>query len=64
MQERGTSGNVTPPPSVNESEAQYVRTGHHVEEGSHAKNATSRLQSNIRRTFHWNRDFIGEDKSF
>jgi hypothetical protein len=45
MQERGASGNVTPPPSVNESEAQEVRTGHHVGEGSHAKDATSGLQS-------------------
>jgi hypothetical protein len=33
MQERGTSGNVTSPPSVNESGAQDVRTGHHVGEG-------------------------------
>ena len=46
MQERGTLGNATPPPSVNESEAQDVRTGHHVGEDSHAKDATSRLQSN------------------
>jgi len=47
MQERGTSGNVTSPPNVNESEAQDVRTGHHVGKDAHAKDATSRLQSNI-----------------
>jgi hypothetical protein len=47
MQERGTSGSVNPPPSVNENEAQDVTTEHRVEEGSHAKDVTYRLQSNI-----------------
>lgn len=44
VQERGTSGNVSPTPSVNESEAQGVTSGHHVGEGLHAKDATCRQQ--------------------
>jgi hypothetical protein len=37
MQERDTSGNITPPPSVNESEAEDTATGNRVGEGSHAR---------------------------
>jgi hypothetical protein len=47
MQERGTSGSVTPPSSVNENEAQDVTTEHREGEASHAKDVTYRLQSNI-----------------
>jgi hypothetical protein len=39
MQERDTSGNITPPLSCNESEAQDM-TGNQVGECSYAKNAT------------------------
>ena len=39
IMQRDTSGNITPPPSVNESETQDM-TGNEVGEGSHAKNAT------------------------
>jgi len=38
--QRDTSGNITPPSSVNESETQDITTGNKVGEGSHAKNAT------------------------
>ena len=42
MQERDTSGNITPPPSVNESEAQDIglTTGNQMGEAFHAKNTT------------------------
>jgi len=40
MQQRDTSGNITPPPSANESETQDITTGSELGEGSHAKNAT------------------------
>jgi len=40
MQQRDTSGNITPPPSANESETQDITTGNEMGEGSHAKNAT------------------------
>lgn len=52
MQERGTSGNVSPTPSVNESEAQDVTSGHHVGEGLHAKDATYRQQKKRCRATH------------
>jgi len=39
MQQRHTSGNITPPPSANGSEPQDT-TGNEMGEGSHAKNAT------------------------
>jgi len=39
MQERDTSGNITPPPSVNESEGEDTTTENRVGERSHAKNA-------------------------
>jgi hypothetical protein len=53
MQERGTSGNITPPQSVNESEAEDIMTrGNKVGECSSAKDGTYRateeaLQNNI-----------------
>jgi len=40
MQEGDTSGNIIPPPSVNESEAQDKPTGNQVGEGFLTKNAT------------------------
>jgi len=40
MQERDTSGNITPPPSANEAEPQDITTGNEMGEGSHVKNAT------------------------
>jgi hypothetical protein len=40
MQQRDTSGNITPPPSANESEPQDIRTRTEMGEGSHATNAT------------------------
>jgi hypothetical protein len=40
LQERETSGNVTPPSSANESEPQDVTTGTEMVEGSHATNVT------------------------
>jgi hypothetical protein len=40
MQERDTSGNITPQPSGNESEPQGITTGKEMEEDSHVKNAT------------------------
>ena len=39
MQQRDTSGNITPPPSVNESEGEDTTTENRVGERSHAKNA-------------------------
>jgi hypothetical protein len=38
--QRDTSGSVTPPSSVNESETQDITTGNEMGEDSHAKNAT------------------------
>ena len=43
MQERDTSGNITPPQSVNESEAEDM-TGNQVGERSPAKDVTYRQQ--------------------
>jgi hypothetical protein len=40
MQQRDTSGNITPPPSANESKSQDIPRGNEMGEGSHAKNAT------------------------
>jgi hypothetical protein len=40
MMQRDTSGNITPPPSANESEAQDITTGNEMGECSYAKNAT------------------------
>ena len=40
MQQGETSGNITPPPSANESEPQDITTGNEVGEGSHEKNVT------------------------
>jgi hypothetical protein len=45
MQERDTSGNITPP-NVNESEAQDTTTGNQMGENSHANIATYRQQKN------------------
>jgi len=42
MQERDTSGNITPPQSDNESEAEDIMTGNQVGECSPAKDATYR----------------------
>ena len=42
MQERDTSGNITPPQSDNESEAEDIMTGNEVGECSPAKDATYR----------------------
>jgi hypothetical protein len=39
MQLRDTSGNITPPPSANESEPQDITTGNGMGEGSHTTNA-------------------------
>jgi hypothetical protein len=41
MQQRDTSGNVTPPPSANESEPQEITAGTEMGEGSHATNDTT-----------------------
>jgi hypothetical protein len=40
MQERDISGNITPPPRANESEAQDITTGNQMGEGSRAKKVT------------------------
>ena len=40
MQQRDTSGNITPPPSANESEPQDITTRNEMGEGLHTKNAT------------------------
>jgi hypothetical protein len=40
MQQRDTSGNITPPPSANESEPQDITAGTEMGESSHATNAT------------------------
>jgi hypothetical protein len=40
MQQRDTSGNITPPPNANESKPQDITTGNEMGEGSYAKNAT------------------------
>jgi hypothetical protein len=50
MQERDTSGNITLPPSVNESEVEDTTTGNRVEERLHAKNATYRQQKKHNKT--------------
>jgi hypothetical protein len=50
MQELGTSGCITPPPNVNESETQDVTTGHQVGECWHAKDATYRQQKKRSKT--------------
>jgi len=49
-QERDTSGNITPPPSVNESEAQDITTRNHTREGFRAKNATYMQQKKSSKT--------------
>jgi len=75
MQQRDTSGNITPPPSAKESEPQDIRTGNEIGEGSHAKNATyNRQQKKRSKTTdeeslleiikEKSRDDIDEDKSF
>jgi hypothetical protein len=48
LQERETSGNVTPPPSASESEPQDVTTGTEMGEGSHATNVTYNRQQKKR----------------
>jgi hypothetical protein len=50
MQERYTSGNITRPQSVNESEAEDIMTGNQVGEHSPAKDATYRQQKKLSRT--------------
>jgi len=53
MQERDTSGNITPPPSANESEPQDIMIGNEMGEGSHLKNATYyRQQKRRSKTFY------------
>ena len=75
MQQRDTSGNITPPPSANESEPQDITTGNEMGEGSHAKNATYYRQQKKRSKTTYeeslleiikerSRDDIDEDKSF
>ena len=75
MQQRDTSGNITSPPSANESEPQNITTGNEMGEGSHAKNATNyRKQKKRSKTTYEEslleiikekcRDDIDEDKSF
>ena len=75
MQQRDTSGNITPPPSANESEPQHITTGNEMGEGSHATNATYYRQQKKRSkttyeeslleiTEEKSRDDIDEDKSF
>jgi hypothetical protein len=44
MPEPDTSGNISPPPSVNESEVHIITTGNQVGERSHASNVTYRQQ--------------------
>jgi hypothetical protein len=48
--QRDTSGNITPPPSVNESEAQDITTGNEIEEGLRAKNVTYMQQKKRSKT--------------
>ena len=50
MQERDTSGIITPPPSVNESEAQDITTGNQMREGFRAKNAIYMQQTKCSKT--------------
>jgi len=68
-----TSGNITPPPSANESEPQNITTGNEMREGSRAKNATyCRKQKKLSKTTYdeslleiikeKSRDNINEDK--
>jgi len=75
MQQRETSGNITPLPSANESEPQDITTGNEMGEGSRAKNATyCRQQKKRSKTTDEeslleiikgkSRDDIDEDKSF
>ena len=75
MQQRDTSGNITPPPIANDSEPQDMTTGNETGEGSHAKNATyCRQQKKRSKTAYEeylleiikekSRDDIDEEKSF
>jgi hypothetical protein len=75
MQQRDTSGNITPPPSANEIEPQDITTGNEMGEGSHEKTATYYRQQKKRskttyeeslwKTIKENsRDDMDEDKSF
>jgi hypothetical protein len=75
MQERDTSGNITLPPSANESEPEDITTGNQTGEGLHVKNATSYRQQKTRSKTMYeeslleiikeeSRDDIDEDKSF
>ena len=75
MQQRDTSGNITPPPSANESESEDITTGNEMGEGSHAKNAiycgqqkkrskTTYEESLLETVKEKSRDDIDEDKSF
>jgi hypothetical protein len=73
MQQRYTSGNITPPLSANESEPQDITTGTEMGEGSHATNAIYYRQqkkrseptyegSLLKLTEEKSRDDIDEDK--
>jgi len=75
MQQRDTSGNITPPPSANESETQDITTGNEMGEGSHEKNTTycgqqkkrsktTNEESLLEIIKEKSRDDIDEDKSF
>jgi hypothetical protein len=75
MQQRDTSGNITPPPSANESEPQDITTGTEMGEGSHATNGTYYRQQKKRSKPTYeesllklieekSRDDIDEDKYF
>jgi hypothetical protein len=73
--QRYTSGNITPPPSANESEVEDTKTGNEMGERSHAKDATYYRQQKKRSKTTYkeslleiiqekSRDDIDEDKSF
>ena len=74
MQEWDTSGNITPPPNVNEIEAPDTTTGNQTGERSHANDATYRQQKESSKTTYEeplleiikekSSDDIDEDKSF
>jgi hypothetical protein len=51
MRERDTSGNITPPQSVNESEGEDIMTGNQVGERSPAEDATYRQQKKCSKTY-------------
>jgi hypothetical protein len=59
IMQRDTSGNITPPPRVKDSEPQDITTGNEMREGSHAKNATYYMQQK-KRSKTW-RIFIGNN---